>query len=189
MKDKKITRKDLEIKKGKIAVDCIVVDGKTINLTPVSHQSLETFITHENCSDCGVEFKKDYSYRTKCSHCMLLDEIERYNQLQLVEWDRVTPLCIFNDDTYFFTTDDIIEYLDGDPDLEIEDLMLCVCKESSFKEIDYDHFADEIHEDWEPSEEMVLKLKEFNEFLRSEATNTWFQGKERVTLNREVLNG
>lgn len=186
---KKVRREDLEIKKGTIEVDCVLIDGKPINLTQVSYQSIETFITHDNCVKCGNEFKKEYSFNNKCSMCKFADELERYEKLALIEWDGETPLCIFNDDKYFFSVDDIQEYIDEQEDLNIEDLMLCVCEESSFLQIDYQHFADVVHDEWEPSDEMKRKLEEFNDFLRAESTNTWFQGKQRVTLKKEVLNG
>ncbi len=186
---KKITREDLEIKKGTIEVDCIVVDGKTINLTPVIHESIHKYITYANCSACGKEFKKDYSYDNQCSQCRVGSEWKRYNELNLVEWDGETPLCIFNDDTYFFSMDEILDYLEDGEGIEISDLMLCVCERSTFREVDFDYFIDEVHEDWEPSDEMKKKLEEFNDFLRSEPTNTWFQGKQRVTLKKEDING
>ncbi|MCS4164421.1 hypothetical protein [Sphingobacterium sp. BIGb0116] len=191
MEKAKVTRKDLEIKKGTIEVDFIIVDGKTVNLTPVNYQSIEKYITHEECIDCGTEFAKRFSYDRKCSVCQSLDEIVKYNELPLVEWDGESALALYNDDLYFFDYESIEQYCE-EHETEISSLLLVVCERSYFGHIDYEHFADNVHEDWEPSTEMKAKLEEFNKFLDSQSTETWFPSKKRVDLTefaKEVYNG
>ncbi|MGJ1359478.1 hypothetical protein ACR79K_22520 [Sphingobacterium siyangense] len=181
MEKVKVTRKDLEIKKGTIEVDCIVVDGKNINLTPVNYQSIEKFITHEDCCNCGREFKKGNTYDIKCYTCRSLDSIEKFNQLQLVEWDGETPLYLWDLDVYFFDYESIEDYC-FENETEISELRLVLCEKSHFSYVDYEDFAQEVHEDWEPSKEMKDKLEEFNKFLESQSTDTWFPSKKRVDL-------
>ncbi|MFD2599882.1 hypothetical protein ACFSQ3_13070 [Sphingobacterium corticis] len=164
-----------------------MIDNKAINLTPVPHGNIGNYCTHDDCESCGKEFKKNYTYEKLCGDCHSKKIISRYNELELVEWDGETPLVIFNDDQYFFNEDDIIAYCE-DSECQPSDLMLVVCTTSNLSQIDFDHWIDEVHEEWEPSTELIAKLKEFNEFLAQESSNTWFEGKKRVTLDLEVPN-
>ncbi len=182
MQKKKVTRKDLPIQKGKIEIEFIEVDGKKINLTIVPHQSIEQYITHDDCMDCGIEFKKHFTYAKRCESCAWKEKCKKYQALELVEWDFEAPLCIFDDDTYFFDADDILIYCD-DHDIKPSELMLVVCGTSNFSTIDNDHWCDELHEDWEPSAAFEKKLKEFNEFLEKESTNTYWPTNKRVDLS------
>lgn len=183
----KIHRKDLAILKAKIEVDCIMVDNKPVNLTPVPHAHIEKYCTHDDCKVCGSEFEKEYEYDTLCSKCVHQKKVDRYQALELVEWDGETALVLFEDDLYFFNEDDIISYCE-DREIRPSELMLVVCTTSNLSEIDWDHWMDEVHENWEPSSELERRLKEFNEFLANEPSNTWFEGKKRVTLDLEVPN-
>ncbi|MFD1770836.1 hypothetical protein [Sphingobacterium suaedae] len=185
MDKKKIHRKDLAILKAKIEVDCIMVDNKPINLTPVLHASIQNYCTHDDCKECGIEFEKKYTHDLYCDACLHKRRVDRYKALELVEWDGETPLVIFGDDQYFFNEDDIISYCE-DNECQPNDLMLVVCRTSNLSQIDWDHWMDEVHEDWEPSAELTRRLIEFNEFLSNEPSNTWFEGKKRVTLDLEV---
>src|SRR5690606_36148732 len=49
--------------------------------------------------------------------------------------------------------------------------------------IDFDYWCDEVHEDWEPSSEFTKQLKDFNEFLKNESTNTWWATNKRVDVS------
>lgn len=182
MEKKKVTRKDLPIQKGKIEIDFIVVDGKKINLTIIPHQSIEQFVTHDNCIGCGIEFEKIFTYAKRCESCSWKEKVKKYKSLELVKWDYEKPLCIYDDDTYFFDADDIMIYCE-DNEIKPSDLMLVICNTSNFSTIDFEHWCDEVHEDWEPSAEFTKKLKEFNEFLQKESTNTWWATNKRVDVS------
>lgn len=182
MENKKVTRKDLAIHKGKIEIDFIKVDGKKINLTIVPHQNIENYITHDNCSDCGIEFEKHFTYARRCASCAFKEKCKKYDAFELVKWDAKTPLCIYDDDTYFFDADDILIYCE-DHNIKPSELMLVICKTTNFSTIDFEQWCDEVHEDWEPSSEFTQKLKEFNEFLQNESTNTWWATNKRVDVS------
>ena len=178
------SEKDLTIKKGKVSVEYIEVDGKIINLTPVHAQNIELYITHKDCEQCGTEFEKSYTYDRFCSSCAHEKFKKRYFGLELVEWDEKTPLCLFEDDTYFFDRDEIEEYCE-EHEVEISGLMLVLCEESSFVPLDLECLTSSggvVHEDWEPSEQLEQKIKEFNDFLEKEGTDTWFPTNKRVKL-------
>lgn len=182
MENKKVTRNDLPIIKGTIEVDCVKIDGRIINLTQVPKMHIENYITHENCMDCGIEFKKSGTYDKRCPSCSWKKTTEKYYTLELVEWDGETPLCIFDADTYFSNEDDIISYCE-DHDIKPSELMLVLCRITTFSTIDFEHWMDEVHEDWEASNEFEQKLKEFNEFLEKESTQTCWATNKRVDVS------
>ena len=182
MEKTKTTRKDLPIKKGKIEIEFIEVGDSKINLTIVPHQSIEKYITHENCIGCGIEFEKRFTYAKRCESCAWKEKCKKYEALVIVEWDAKTPLCIYDDDTYFFDADDILIYCE-DHDIKPSELMLVICKITNFSTIDFEQWCDEVHEDWEPSSEFTKKLKEFNDFLQNESTNTWLATNKRVDVS------
>jgi len=193
MESKKITKNDLQVIKAKIEVDCVMIDNKPINLTPVPHTTIDNYITHTDCKSCGNEFKKRYTYDHTCSNCLHKNNIDKYYTFPLVEWDG--KACLFDylsDDKYFFDTESIVEYCE-DNEINPRDLMLVVCSTSNFSAIDFDNWAEEVHEDWEPSAEFEKKLQEFNDFLSKESTQTWFPTDKRVDISelliKEASNG
>lgn len=183
MENQKLTRIDLAIKEGKIDVKFIEVDGKKIIITPVPNSNIRNFITHENCNECGKEFKKNYTYDEFCDDCRKKKEEESYLKMDLVEWDGDSALYLYDStDKYFFDYSDILDYCDEE-DVELKDLKLVVCTKSSFSPIDLQNITEEVtHDDWEPSEEFMSKFNEFNEWLENQNTNTWFPGNKRVDI-------
>ncbi|WP_437918564.1 hypothetical protein [Sphingobacterium sp. LRF_L2] len=187
-KERKVTAADLPIKKGTVEVDCIEVDGKTINLTPVPHFSIDKYITHRNCEKCGVEFKKPYDYVKKCDACISSAVREKWEKLPIVGYDGKKPLFLYNSDNqYFFDIGDIIDYCEEN-EIDVSELMLVTCVKSSFSEIDIEDLTSSyevVHEDWEPSDAFLAKLAEFNEWLTRQNTNTYFPSNERVVIRKE----
>ncbi|WP_343320256.1 hypothetical protein [Sphingobacterium multivorum] len=142
------------------------------------HMARWSNCTHTKCSCGNIIISRSYS---DCQSCRETKWALKYDSYPIVKWDGETPLAIFNDDVYFFSLDDILSYCE-DNALNVEDLKLVLCQESNFREIDLEYFADETHEDWEPSKNLKERIKEFNEFIRSESTNTWFPLNVRVII-------
>lgn len=184
METKKITKKDLEVIKAKIEIDCILIENKPINLTHVAYSNINNYITHVDCDACGIEFKKRYTYESTCASCQHKKNIDKYYNMPLVEWDgEVLLFDYLNDDKFFSDTEEILDYCEEN-EIEPKDLMLVICATSNFSTIDcYDQWQDEVHEDWEPSAEFEQKLKEFNDFLTKESTKTWFPTDKRVDVS------
>lgn len=146
----------------------------------------DNYATHDDCNVCGTEFEKRFTHDRKCEDCKHKAESERYNSLELKEWDGDTPLTLYSGDQYFFDTDDILFFCE-DQEAPPEEFRFILCKPTSFRSVDFDYWQDDLHEDWEPSKEFEDKLKKFNEFLKSEPTNTWFPDKYRVTITSEDI--
>jgi len=62
--------------------------------------------THRKC-DCGNLVEKHW---LKCDECRAKTGVEKYRAMPFKEWDGKTPLCLFDTDTYFFSSDDIDYY-------------------------------------------------------------------------------
>lgn len=188
MEKKKVTRNDLKIIDATIKVKAVEIDGKLINLTPQNHGIIENYITHDNCS-CGEEFEKRFTYQKLCSNCENKKNDNSYQSLDLIEWDGYEPLFLFDtDDKYFFNLDDLLDYC-SDEELEPSDLRLLNCVKSNFSPIELESICEEVtHEDWEPSKEFEDKLKEFNNWLTNQSTDTWFPGNKRVNISKFIKN-
>ncbi|WBV60259.1 hypothetical protein PFY12_14620 [Chryseobacterium camelliae] len=184
MEKQKRTREDLVIQEGKITVNFIEVDGKKIVLIPVPHSDIRNHLTHENCENCKKEFEKKFTYERFCHDCQNKKDEENFLHMKLVEWDKETPLYLYDStDKYFFDYDDILDYC-KEEEIELNDLKLVLCSRSYFSPIDLEYITEEVtHEDWEPSEEFNNKLKDFNDWLVKQNTNTWFPTDQRVDLS------
>lgn len=146
--------------------------------------SKEQLSTHRDCKRCSTEFEKRFTYDNYCPECTIIVHNENYNSLPVVDWDFKTPLCLYNDDVYFFDIESILEYCE-DNDCEESDLRLVTCRQTSFSKIDYDMWADDCHEDWEPEKELISLVDALNNYLEKASTNSWIANKVRANINHK----
>lgn len=135
--------------------------------------------THIIC-ECGKPARKSY---TCCDECQSKRATERWLALPIVVWDEVTPLCIYQDDTYFFGLDEVIDHCEAN-DLDIENLQLVVCEPSHLRQIDEDYWEDELPEDGELPTPIQLALDALNKAIEEHGDEiSWHGGKQRVQLS------
>lgn len=191
MEKKKVTKNDIKILKGKLNVEYIEIDGKKLNLTPSNHTNIENHITHTDCESCGSEFEKEYTYDKECKVCKSKKEKIKYEKLPLIEWDGKSALFDFeSDDKYFFDISEVIEYC-NDNEINPRDLKLVTCTKSSFTPLSLDWITSDyesVHEDWQPSKEFEEKINEFNKWLATQNTYTWFPSNLRVDISNLIIN-
>ncbi|MGN6417777.1 MAG: hypothetical protein ACTHMC_09815 [Pseudobacter sp.] len=132
--------------------------------------------THGTC-ECGNPTEKGW---LKCESCRHKASAERYQKLEFQEWDGITPLCIYGDDQYFFNEDELEDFL-YEREMNGTDICLVLCVPVRYGEVRYECFADDTHEDWEPTPELTQKLNEFNQYLRSLPCHSWTAGKIRTS--------
>ena len=132
--------------------------------------------THKIC-ECGNKMEKPY---TKCSDCRHKSAKERYDALPFKEWDGKEPICTWDGDTYFFREEDLIEYMMEDEDEPMKEIDLLICEPINYRPIDTETVADETHEDWEPEDELLKKIDEFNAYLKTLHPHSWTRGKIRT---------
>ena len=138
--------------------------------------------THADCEDCGVEFKKNYTFQRLCTDCQTKGYNQRYLKLPLVKWDGESMLVTYGDDQYFSDPDEALEYCE-DNKINPSDIQLVVCVRTSFSQIDICELQqDNVHEDWEPSEELCRLTDQLNEYLSKASTGTWIEGNNRINL-------
>ena len=140
--------------------------------------------THKKCEK-GHIYRKSW---INCPDCESEKILSKYMQLPFKDWDLKTPLCLFMSDKYFFSIDDIEDYLDIE-DLKPEDLDLVICKPNFLWEIQTDYWEDIYPEDRDledvASKELLSKLKELNELIRNESPVSWSGGKFRTNFIRK----
>lgn len=157
----------------------------------------DAIATHDDCAYCGVEFKKDYTHQRFCVQCGYLNKNEKYQALEFKEWDGETPLVIFDDDKYFFSIEDIEEYVnDFNDDLDFEDLIqndrlfpeslrLVICVPNYLSIVNEDHWDDILlgeDQELDLSKDVAEKLKALNEAIKAEPAVSWSPGKFRTTV-------
>lgn len=131
--------------------------------------------THSKC-ECGNVKKRSY---TKCESCIAKMVKERYNALEFRTWDGASPLCLYNDDKYFFDESEVSDYLEEN-DLAPEDLMLVMCKPVYAKQIQTDYWEDEMPEDYDLPTELQKKVDEINSFIQTLAPLSYIESKLRT---------
>lgn len=132
--------------------------------------------THHKC-ECGGVAKKGW---VRCEDCQRKTANEDYSKLPYKEWDGDEPICLYNDDRYFFSEDELMDYL-YDHELNGSDVQLVLCQPMHYQPIDSETIAGDSHEDWEPSKQLEEKIKEFNAYLATLSPHSWMPGKIRTS--------
>jgi len=133
--------------------------------------------THKTC-ECGKPMVKHY---LKCEDCRFISTQEQYLKLEFKEWDGITPVCIYDTDTYFFDEDDIRDYC-NDNECESEDLMLVLCKPNYPSQIESYIWEDILPEDGDIPKALQDKMDELNKFIQTLPPFSWSQGNKRTTI-------
>lgn len=137
----------------------------------------EDSATHNVCKKCGIPVEKSLTLCDK--HKAELDN-ERYLKMPFKEWDMKTPLVQYGTDKYFWDSGYIEDYCDEN-EIDEKDLQLVICEPVYLPEIDEDYFCDYLPDEQDELPiEVQNKLKEFNEFLKSQPPVSWTQGSFRT---------
>lgn len=136
--------------------------------------------THKIC-ECGNEMVKHY---TKCEPCRIKSARERFLSLPFAAWDGIVPLCIPGGDQYFFDSSEIDDYISDQKQSDEEfpdEIDLLICEPVPLRVIDFEHWSDDMHEDWEPSDELIAAVNALNKVIEAQPTQTWLPGKIRTS--------
>lgn len=170
-----------EVQRPMFAVNGYVYHSKS--------SAIYSVITHNKC-ECGNLMKKGW---TACDECRFKKRNDHYNSMSFMEWDGETPLVLFDSDVYFFSEEDIYEYIyenELDKD-QIDELKFVLCSPNRLSTIELDYWSDYFPEDYDPERhdpELVKKLDEFNSFLESYKPISWSESKFRTKVNLEFDN-
>jgi len=133
------------------------------------------------CHTCGG---LSQPHRAYCDACELDHVHEAFQQLEEVDWDGQTPLCIFRGDEYFFDPEGLELFLDGHC-IPIDDLRLVICKPQELPVFEMNEYL----EDYTPLEDDFFELpkgwqeaeKAVNDYLKKCGHFCWYGGNKRVS--------
>jgi hypothetical protein len=138
--------------------------------------------THRTCP-CGKIYSKGH---VRCDSCQSKLDSDKYYALPVEDWDGSEPVCVYNDDTYFFDEDSLLDWMaDLKADLgenEEAEVQIVKCARGKLHTIDYDNWCDDLPEDGELPDEVCTKIEELNEAIRNAPTVCWYPGKIRINL-------
>lgn len=142
--------------------------------------------THLIC-ECGNEHRKGW---TMCDACRNKKDDERYQAMEYKEWQG-EPVCIFRDDTYFFSEDAIIDWAEENEIGDLSTIQLVICEPQTAHEIEGDeYYCDYLPEDMELADvapKLAAAIEDVNEVIRKEQeTLCWMPGKYRTTFKKAV---
>ena len=143
--------------------------------------------THDTC-ECGNEHEKHLAC---CNTCRDEHRLKRYNAMPFKEWDGETPLAKHEDDRYFFSEDDLLDYCDSN-DVDPEDLRLVICQPNYAHEITGEYFSDDLPEDQDIGDvwpELADAIEKANELIRKrDKPLSWSEGKFRTEYRKKQID-
>lgn len=138
--------------------------------------------THRDCEECGAEIEIRYM---RCEACCETRRNARYAALEAAEWDGETPLAIFDDDTYFFSHDELIGHCEAN-DIELADLQLLICVPVMGRQFGIDDFYDDLPEDAELPKSIWEAVENLNKVIKAHGPMSWYPGKVRAIVKLEA---
>ncbi len=131
--------------------------------------------THRTCRDCGQPTVKHWLI---CEACRQERSDKKFSGMIVQEWDGVTPLVLYDDDRYFFSWDDIVDYCDDLKDTFPTDLRLVICEPVYGRELTAEYWDEQL-----PGEEQELPaplqafVDQLNAAVRAHGPLSWREGK------------
>ncbi len=129
--------------------------------------------THKNC-ECGELVTVGY---TRCQKCG--DKLSKENFLKhpFKEWDFISPVCTDYGQEYFFSEEEVIEYLEEN---DLEEIDLLIAEPLKFSQIDSEIWAEEFSEDGKLPEEMRTALDTLNKIIREQKPASYWPSNIRT---------
>lgn len=145
--------------------------------------------THTPCKSCGELTPKCW---TKCDGCRKADSDARWASLERVDWDGETPLCMKEDDLFFFSAEEIERWLEDKDGLTLDDMRLVLCAEEHPPHFNlHDWLYDYLSEDAAPPGDWRAVEKVVNDYVQSHRPLAWVATNRAVTVEsvRRHLGG
>jgi len=140
--------------------------------------------THMTCA-CGRVHDKG---RTICRACEAKIDCDKYYALPVVEWDETTPVCDYKSDNYFWDREEVLEHLfdvleDAQKNGYEPESRLVLCVPHYLRQIDYDIWSDDLHEDGDVPDAVNYALDALNAVLKAQGPSCWVPGKQRIDVD------
>jgi hypothetical protein len=123
---------------------------------------------------------------TKCADCRGKANLERYLAMPFQEWNELTPLTLYNDDTYFWNKEEVLYYCEEE-NIKPESLKLVICVPQYAPEIEADQYCEDfLPEDTSVDDidsELAEAFEALNKVIRQKETPlSWCAGKHRTAI-------
>lgn len=92
------------------------------------------------------------------------------------EWDGVDPLCTWDDDKFFWSDSDLMDYCE-EYQIQPQDMQLVFAEPVYGRYLDSDYFCDELHEDGDLPDSITEAMDKFNEVVKAAGPLSWRDGK------------
>lgn len=113
-----------------------------------------------------------------------------YSKYPIEEWDEINPIYSPSSDKYYSSYDDLLidleEQYEDSGEMRLDSIYLLTQK-TKFSEIPFDFWDDDVHEDYEFSDEFIAKVEQFNDWLASQNTKTYDYIRVVALLNEDFL--
>lgn len=129
--------------------------------------------THKKC-ECGELMRVGF---TRCEKCSEKLSKENFLKHPFKEWDLDSPVCTDYGQEYFFSEEEVIEYLEEN---DLEEIDLLIATPLDFSEVSEDYWADELGEEGELPEEMKKALDALNKIIREQTTSLYWPSNIRT---------
>lgn len=133
--------------------------------------------THRICKACGTE----HPTRAYCDTCSDRKRQERWEALEVREWDGIAPLAIYEDDRYFFDVEDLEQHCE-EFETTPDQLRLVFCQPVFGPLLDKSFFEDCLPEDTPPPDSIYEAMEYFNAVVKAAGPLSWFPGKVRAIV-------
>lgn len=132
---------------------------------------------------CGTEGCKNRAERLiYCDPCIEKRDLEKWRALAQVPWDGETPLVLDTDDKFFFSSEELIDYL-ADHGLSIEDVRLVIAQKDKPRDFDMNEFlCDYLIDDYGDLDDKEIN-KQVNQWIEDNVPVMWLPGDTRPTLD------
>ena len=135
--------------------------------------------THMVC-ECGNVHEKTW---TKCQACRDAASLERYLAMQERPWDDGDPLYSDACDMYFFSPEELVDYVLDEPDRTYESLRLRLCKPNHPRQIDgTEYFSEDLPEDGDLPAQLADAFEALNAVIREQGPLSWSPVAARPVL-------
>ena len=141
--------------------------------------------THVLCRECGAVIPKEG--HTVCLSCREKWAVERYEEMDEVEWDGDATLYSTKLEMYLpgYNLETLEEYADSH-DCTVAELRLVICEPVYLRPIDDDFGCGELPDGGELPEEVWEALENFNDTIRHCEPVSWSPGETVPIFGKEI---
>ena len=135
----------------------------------------------KTCEKCKSPRKFDIP--PLCEGCYDLYQREKFEQFPIVEWDKKTPLCVYNTDQYLMDEDSASDYVFENPDA-----MIVVCRPIFLRLVQSEYWEDDLPEDGELPNTIIQALEKLNITIMDTNTDgpaSWTPSNKRIDNKAE----